>query len=633
MVTAKRLVMLEALYLNAAFNTTSTPCLVIDAQSIALNIVDVNIAYLTAINKAKSAFKDISFNELIKNNIVISNQDKILLIESLKQSIATGKAHKLVVNNYFNNLESSSYTLLQQPVTNNEGDVLFVMHTVTTNANHLQASNLLQGQEYLFLETISDGFLTLSKDFTVLYSNRQLEKIWNLGPNEIVGKNLWEHFDKKAFAQIYDFYIDAMTSTNVKCIEVFSEQLQIWYEVTTYPFNAGLSVYFKDITERKEALEREAFLASIISSSDDGIISKTLDSIITTWNKGAETIFGYTSEEAIGQNIGFIIPEELFIAEEPSIVMRIKNGEHIKHYETVRVTKNGHKINVSITVSPIKNAIGKIIGASKIVRNITDKKRTEFLLKEKNTELTQSAHQLEKLNTSLEKKAKALAASNAELEQFAYVASHDLQEPLRMVTSFLTQLNDKYEDLLDDKGKKYIAFAVDGARRMRTIILDLLEFSRIGRVENSLETVDIMALIRKIEVLLYKEIEEKQAKLFYSDLPTITSYGVPLRQVFQNLIGNALKYCYPEKAPIISISAKDIGPYWQFEIADNGIGIEEEYFEKIFIIFQRLHTKEEYSGTGMGLAITKKIIENLGGKIWLTSKENQGSTFYFTIPK
>ncbi len=625
--------MLEVSYLNAAFNTSSAPCLVIDAQSITLNIIDVNIAYTTACNTFKTVIKGTTFNEFINNNIFISSEDKTLLIASLQQAIETGKAQEFVVNNYFNNHTSYSYTALQQPVTNNQGDVLYVIHTVTANANHLHTRNLLQDQEYLFLETISDGFLILSKDFVVLYSNRRFEKIWNIGRNEIIGKNLWDYFDKKEYMHIYEYYMDALNTNTVKCIESFSEQLQSWYEITVYPFDAGLSVYFKDITERKEAIERETFLASIISSSDDGIISKTLDGIITTWNKGAETIFGYTSEEAIGKNIGLIIPKELYAAEEPSILLRIKNGEHIKHYETNRVTKSGHSISVSITVSPIKNANGKIIGASKILRNITDKKRTEFLLKEKNLALTKSTNELEILNQSLQKQTKALMASNAELEQFAYVASHDLQEPLRMVTSFLTQLNSKYENVLDDKGKKYIAFAVDGAIRMRQIILDLLEFSRIGRIENSLETVDIMALIKRIEILLLKEIEEKQAKILYNNLPSIISFAVPLHQVLQNLISNALKYCHPDKPPIVTITTKDIDNYWQFEITDNGIGIESEYFEKIFIIFQRLHTKEAYSGTGMGLAITKKIIENWGGKIWLTSIENKGTTFYFTIPK
>ncbi len=197
----------------------------------------------------------------------------------------------------------------------------------------------------------------------------------------------------------------------------------------------------------------------------------------------------------------------------------------------------------------------------------------------------------------------------------------------------ITVFNTKYDAVLDNKAKKYIAFVVDGAKRMRIIILDLLEFSRVGRIKTSLEAVDIMALISRIEALLLKEIEEKQAELLYSNLPAITSYAVPLHQVFQNLIGNALKYCHPTKAPIVSERGQDIGQYWQFEITDNSIGIKAEYYEKIFNIFQRLRNKEEYAGTGIGLAIAKKIIENLGGKIWLTSTENVGITFYFTIPK
>lgn len=240
---------------------------------------------------------------------------------------------------------------------------------------------------------------------------------------------------------------------------------------------------------------------------------------------------------------------------------------------------------------------------------------------------------LQQLNKDLEEHAKELAVSNAELEQFAYVASHDLQEPLRMITSFMTRLDKKYSHLLDEKGKRYIYFAVDGAERMRQIILDLLEYSRVGKHEDKLKAINLNNLIEEIKTLFKKLIEEKNAEITYDNLPVISFYKTPLLQVVQNLINNALKYTQNEIPPKIHISVETGKNEYTFAIRDNGIGIEEAYLEKIFVIFQRLHTKEAYSGTGMGLAIVKKIIENLGGKIWVTSTPGEGSTFYFTIKK
>ena len=245
----------------------------------------------------------------------------------------------------------------------------------------------------------------------------------------------------------------------------------------------------------------------------------------------------------------------------------------------------------------------------------------------------QDITRLKENELQLQKHVKELAVSNEELEQFAYVASHDLQEPLRMVTGFLTQLEKKYGTVLDEKGKKYIDFAVDGAKRMRQIILDLLEYSRAGRMLDNRENIDLNELIREIQILYRKKIEEKKAIIAFDALPLIYGYNSPLRQVFQNLISNALKYCKDDIPARINVIAEELEHHWKFAVTDNGIGIAQEYFDRIFIIFQRLHNKDEYSGTGMGLAITKKIIESMGGKIWLSSEEGKGTTFYFTILK
>lgn len=248
------------------------------------------------------------------------------------------------------------------------------------------------------------------------------------------------------------------------------------------------------------------------------------------------------------------------------------------------------------------------------------------------SKLKQNEIELAQLNEQLIMQAKDLALSNKELENFAYVASHDLQEPLRMISSFLSQIEKKYGEILDEKGKKYIFFAVDGAKRMRQIILDLLEFSRVGRQEIDEEVVNIRLIIDDIIDLYKRQIEDKKATINIGNMPNIVTYKAPIRQVIQNLISNALKYQFEDKSPEINIQCVRDNHFWKFSIQDNGIGIEEEYHDKIFEIFQRLHNKEEFSGTGIGLAIVKKIIEGLGGKISVESHKGIGSTFYFTLP-
>ncbi len=241
------------------------------------------------------------------------------------------------------------------------------------------------------------------------------------------------------------------------------------------------------------------------------------------------------------------------------------------------------------------------------------------------------AHQLSIEQESLTHAMEMLEKKNTELEQFSYAASHDLQEPLRMVTGFLSQLEKKYENIIDAKGKQYIWFAMDGAKRMQQLIIDLLEFSHTGLQEIT-EDINLNELLNEIRFLYCTEIEKKNAQIIVELLPIVHSNKIALNQVFQNLISNSLKYCHAEGSVIIKIGVVEKEMYWQFSINDNGIGISKENFEKVFIIFQRLHGREKYSGTGIGLAITKKNVERMGGQIWLESEEGKGSTFYFTIP-
>ncbi|WP_290840567.1 ATP-binding protein [Flavobacterium sp.] len=240
---------------------------------------------------------------------------------------------------------------------------------------------------------------------------------------------------------------------------------------------------------------------------------------------------------------------------------------------------------------------------------------------------------LKALNRRLEEHAAELTASNSELEQFAYIASHDLQEPLRMVTGFLGQIEKKYAQNLDDKGKEYIHFAVDGAARMRHMIMDLLQYSRLGKRDFSHESFDVSELVHEIITLNKPLIDETKAVIEFADLPTISAGRTLIAQVFQNLILNAVKYRKPDVTPRIAIGYRESGEFWEFWVSDNGIGIKEDQIDHIFTLFRRLHSRDEYSGSGIGLAICKKIVENHSGRIWALSKEGEGSTFYFSIKK
>jgi light-regulated signal transduction histidine kinase (bacteriophytochrome) len=225
-----------------------------------------------------------------------------------------------------------------------------------------------------------------------------------------------------------------------------------------------------------------------------------------------------------------------------------------------------------------------------------------------------------------------LKRSNKELEQFAYVASHDLQEPLRMVSSYTQLLAQKYDAQLDDKAKKYINYAVDGAVRMQRLINDLLTYSRISTQGKPSEPIDSHSVLGEALRNLAATIEENRAVITNEDLPTVRADESQLMLVFQNLIANAIKF-RGEEIPQIHISVREQGHEWLFSIKDNGIGIDPRYSERLFVIFQRLHTKEEYPGTGIGLAVCKRIVERHGGRIWFESELGKGTTFFFTIPK
>ncbi|MDQ3072273.1 MAG: ATP-binding protein [Bacteroidota bacterium] len=285
-------------------------------------------------------------------------------------------------------------------------------------------------------------------------------------------------------------------------------------------------------------------------------------------------------------------------------------GQPVNNFPSCVHTSWGNSIDVIFTADPIFDNRQRV-GVLLVAHNVTEMKRAEQEIKDKNKELERS---------------------NADLETFAFVASHDLKEPLRMVSNYTQLLARKYENRLDEQAQQYIGYASEGVHRMQLLINDLLEYSRIGKSEMPVETVDFNELAAEIKMNLETTIKDSGATIIYDDLPSLIGFRSQLSRLLQNLIENAIKF-RGNKPPVVKLSAMEKENVWQFSVKDNGIGISPEYKEKVFVIFQRLHERTRYPGTGIGLSVCKKIVELHGGTIWLESEPGKGTTFFFTIPK
>ena len=354
----------------------------------------------------------------------------------------------------------------------------------------------------------------------------------------------------------------------------------------------------------EQAESRIRQIASIVEFSSDAIIGKTLDGAIISWNKSAEKIYGYTSQEMMGRSIAVLLhpdhPDEM-----THILERIKNNEQINHYETRRLKKDGTEIDVSLTVSPIKDGAGQIIGASTIARDITERK-------------------------GLDDKIKGL---NKELEAFAYSVSHDLRVPLRAIDGFSLILFEDYGLKLDDEAKRLLKVIRSNTKKMSQLIDDLLAFSRLGRKEIVLSETDMRAVSQGVYEEIKSTVPDRSIQMEIKPLPAAYVDPTMIRQVWVNLLANAVKFTKIKSPAVIKIDAKTEGNETVYCVKDNGAGFDMQYADKLFGVFQRLHSQEEFEGTGVGLALVQRIIHKHGGRIWAEGKVNEGAAFYFAIPK
>ena len=380
-----------------------------------------------------------------------------------------------------------------------------------------------------------------------------------------------------------------------------------------YEGRSARLVLVHDVTAWKKAeallVQSERRYRQLVEIVSDAIVLNNAEGTVLFANKRFLDLHGLTEADLPGLTL------EDYVAPEYRTLLREWHNKRMageaapELFEFEGLHKNGSKIWLEVQVSKVPED-GVVKSTLSAIRDITQRKKAELKLSE------------------------AMLATqriNKELEQFTYMVSHDLQEPLRMVSGFLNLLQEEVGVQLDDEAKEYIAYAVDGAERMRQMIADLLHYSRVGNNQEDYTQVDVQELVRYVLLVLQQTIEATGASVGVGPLPVLTANRTLLILLFQNLVSNALKY-HGRERPQVEVGAVCEQGIWTFYVKDNGIGIDPKYFEKIFIIFQRLHDKTTYSGTGIGLAICKKIVEKHGGKIWVTSAVGKGSTFYFTLP-
>jgi PAS domain S-box-containing protein len=377
---------------------------------------------------------------------------------------------------------------------------------------------------------------------------------------------------------------------------------------------AGFAMTIADLTFERELRQSHAMFEGILAIASDAVVCIDESHRIVFFNQGAEKMFGHRASEALGQPLQLLIPPQF----------RPGHAEQIEKFgrSPVAARQMGERgtiagLRKSGEVFPAEASISKLgVGASiiftAVLRDVTERRAAEEALARQAAELTRS---------------------NRELEQFAYVASHDLQEPLRMVASYTQLLGRRYGAKLDDDAREFISFAVDGVTRMQALINDLLAYSRAGTREAPFEVVEAEAVLDRVLATLEPTIMEAGATVVRQQLPTVLADPVQLGQVLQNLVQNAIKFRRPEVSPVVRISAEPVGGEWVFTIADNGIGIAPEFRARIFSLFQRLHSRDEYPGTGIGLSICQKIVERHGGRIWVEGTPGEGSIFRFTLPQ
>ena len=499
------------------------------------------------------------------------------------------------------------------------GDIGYALSNIEIEERRHKAERELSESENLYrtlVENIPQKIFMKDTKFRWLKINKNMARDLGIEPDEAYGKVDRDFFPKELADKYRSDDKRILKTRNTETLEeryLQDDEYRWVHTVKTPVINdkgavEGILGVFWDITERKRA-EEELLLKNIVfdSSISANSIADT-EGNLTHVNESFLKLWGYgKKEEVLGKSIA-----DFFANQEdtgPVLTALGERGQWAGEFLAKR--KDGSTFISRGLSTSIKDENGELVGYQSANMDITDERVME-----------------EKLVNSLQN----LERSNKELEQFAYVASHDLQEPLRMISSYVQLLERRYKDKLDQDANDFINYAVDGANRMQNLINDLLQFSRVMTRGKPPKQVDVASVVDRSCTYLQNQIDNSGAKIATKNLPKIMADENQMIQIFQNLIGNAIKFSGKAK-PEIDISARDQGDVWEFSVRDNGIGIAPEYHDRIFVIFQCLHEKKKYPGTGIGLAVCKRIVERHGGKLWIESEPKKGSTFHFTLPK
>ncbi|WP_414590493.1 CHASE3 domain-containing protein [Anabaena sp. CCY 9614] len=569
-----------------------------------------------------------TISQSIKNEEKIVLQKRAALTDSLTQQIiiviSLGYGLSII-------LLIVVYTLLRQQIRINQ-TLSEEAIAVEQQAAKAKLANIL--------ETVTDAFVALDHNWCYTYINQKAGQLFNRNPTDLIGKNIWEEFPEGVGQKFYHNYYQAVAEQRVIQMEEYYPPWNRWFENRIYPSPEGLSIFFQDITRRKLAeitLEKnERRYRSLVIATSQAIwitdAHGTVVEDIPSWRD----LTGQSELEVQGWGrLDAIHPEDRELTQ----LLWNQSLETKSLYQIeyrVRVADGSYRFFAARAV-PVLDTNGEVqewVGAN---TDITNRKLAEEALKQAKAELE---IKVEERTAELQNLNQELKRSNQELEQFAYVASHDLQEPLRAVTGYSQLLGQEYQELFDESAQEYFAYIVDGAKRMQQLIQDLLTYSRVATRGQEFSHVDCNAVLNIALSNLHVAIAQSNAIITHDPLPEILADKTQLIQLFQNLIGNAIKF-RKQEPPQIYISAvkKDHGdgeefsqsPTWLFSVKDNGIGIKPQYLERIFEVFRRLHTRREFSGTGIGLAICKKIVERHHGQIWAESQPGVGTIFYITL--
>lgn len=469
------------------------------------------------------------------------------------------------------------------------------------------------------LDSAPDAMVISGSDGRIELTNRQAELLFGYSREEmirqrvemLIPEDLQSSYRKDAPAAVRG-QVQRQTPTGQDLRARRKDGSEFPVEISFSPLKGpkGVSVTaaIRDVTERKKS---EMRFRALLESAPDAMVIADAQGTIELANLQTEKLFGYSRQELVGQAVEILVPLDFHGVHEAhrrEFFQAPKQREMGAGLDLMARRKDGSLFPVEISLSPLEGPEGVSVTAA--IRDITDRRQAQEQLAEKMRELSHS---------------------NEALEQFAHLASHDLQEPLRMVASYTQLLAKRYKGRLDADADEFITYAVDGTQRMKRLIEDLLLYSRAGKGAPPVRAFSSEAALQEALTNLRARLEETGARVTHDPLPAIVGWDAQVVQILQNLIGNALKY-RGDRVPVIHVSAQKGKAEWIFSVADNGIGIDSRYFERIFQLFQRLHGREEYEGTGIGLAICQRILHQQGGRIWVDSNLGEGSTFYFSLP-